>query len=71
MSSDESSTIWMCRRRFAASIGGMIMAKSVGLVLEATNSNYTLIFAACTVVYFIAVAMIHLLSPRLARVDTE
>lgn len=54
---------------FAGGIGGMIMAKSTGLVLDATGGNYTLIFAACTVTYFLAVAAIHLLSPRLARVE--
>lgn len=56
---------------FAGGVGGMIMAKSVGLVLDATAGNYTLIFAACTVVYFIAVLAIHLLSPRLERVKIE
>ncbi|MFZ4747065.1 MAG: MFS transporter [Sphingomonas sp.] len=55
---------------FAGGIGGMIMAKSTGLVLDATNGNYTLIFMACTVVYFLAVGAIHLLSPRLAKVET-
>jgi ACS family hexuronate transporter-like MFS transporter len=54
---------------FAGGIGGMIMAKSTGLVLDATGGNYTMIFAACTVTYFIAVGLIHLLSPKLARVD--
>ncbi len=54
---------------FCGGVGGMIMAKSTGLVLDATNGNYTLIFAACTVVYFLAVGAIHLLSPRLARVS--
>ena len=54
---------------FAGGIGGMIMAKSTGLVLEATNGNYTLIFMACTITYFIAVAAIHLLSPGLKRVE--
>ncbi len=49
-------------------VGGMIMAKSTGLVLDATGGNYTIIFAACTVVYFLAVGAIHLLSPRLAQV---
>ncbi len=53
---------------FAGGIGGMIMAKSTGLVLDATNGNYTFIFAACTSVYFLAVLSIHLLSPRLERV---
>lgn len=56
---------------FAGGVGGMIMAKSVGLVLDATNGNYTLIFAACTTVYFLAVLAIHLLSPRLERVQIE
>lgn len=54
---------------FMGGIGGMIMAKSVGLVLDATNKNYTQIFAACTIVYFLAVLIIHLLSPKLTRVD--
>lgn len=54
---------------FAGGVGGMIMAKSTGLVLDATAGNYTVIFACCTVVYFIAVAAIHLLSPRLKRVE--
>ena len=54
---------------FAGGIGGMIMAKSTGMVLDATGGNYTYIFMACTVVYFLAVLAIHLLSPRLARVE--
>jgi ACS family hexuronate transporter-like MFS transporter len=56
---------------FAGGIGGMIMAKSTGLVLDATDGNYTVIFAVCTTVYFIAVLAIHLLSPRLAPVTVE
>jgi MFS transporter, ACS family, hexuronate transporter len=54
---------------FLGGIGGMIMAKSTGLVLDATGGNYTVIFAVCTTVYFVAVAAIHLLSPRLERVQ--
>ncbi|WP_326524839.1 MFS transporter [Sphingomonas sp.] len=54
---------------FAGGVGGMIMAKSTGLVLDATKGNYTMIFAACTVTYFIAVAVIHLLSPKLTRIE--
>jgi ACS family hexuronate transporter-like MFS transporter len=46
----------------------MIMAKSVGAVLDSTGGNYTLIFAACTTVYFTAVLAIHLLTPKLERV---
>ncbi len=56
---------------FAGGVGGMIMAKSTGLVLDATNGNYTIIFAACTIVYFLAVLAVHLLSPRLAPVTVE
>ena len=54
---------------FMGGIGGMIMAKSTGLVLDATGGDYTIIFAACTAVYFIAIAAVHLLSPKLARVE--
>ena len=56
---------------FMGGIGGMIMAKSTGLVLDATGGNYTIIFAACTITYFLAVLAIHLLSPRLAPVTVE
>ncbi len=54
---------------FMGGIGGFIMAQSVGQVLKVTDGNYTLIFAACTVVYFIAVLVIHILSPRLERAE--
>ena len=54
---------------FAGGIGGMIMAKSTGLVLDATGGSYTVIFMACTTVYFLAVLAIHLLSPRLLPVS--
>ena len=53
---------------FMGGIGGMLMATSTGLVLDATGGDYTLIFAACTLVYVLAVLAIHLLSPRLARI---
>ncbi|HSF12913.1 MAG TPA: hypothetical protein VLA50_08055 [Erythrobacter sp.] len=55
---------------FAGGVGGMIMAASVGAILDVTGGNYTVIFAACTVVYFLAVAVIHLLAPKLARVES-
>jgi len=56
---------------FAGGVGGMIMSKSTGLVLDATGGNYTMIFAVCTTVYFIAVGAIHILSPRLTPVQVE
>lgn len=54
---------------FMGGIGGMVMAKSTGLVLDATGGDYTVIFAVCTTVYILAVLAIHSLSPRLARVE--
>ncbi|WCT74742.1 MFS transporter [Sphingomonas naphthae] len=50
-------------------IGGMMMAKFTGYILETTGS-YTAIFAVAGSVYLIAILVIHLLSPRLARVDS-
>lgn len=50
-------------------IGGMGMAWFTGYILQTTGS-YTLIFAVAGSVYIIAVAVIHLLSPKLARVDS-
>jgi len=49
-------------------IGGMGMAKFTGYILQTTHS-YTLIFAVAGSVYLIAIGVVHLLSPKLARVD--
>jgi ACS family hexuronate transporter-like MFS transporter len=49
-------------------IGGMMMAKFTGYILETTGS-YAPIFAVAGSTYLIAVIVIHLLSPRLTRVD--
>jgi ACS family hexuronate transporter-like MFS transporter len=49
-------------------IGGMGMAWFTGYILQTTHS-YTLIFAVAGSVYLIAVGVVHLLSPRLARVQ--
>jgi MFS transporter, ACS family, hexuronate transporter len=48
-------------------IGGMSMALFTGYILESTHS-YALLFAICATAYFLAVAIVHLLSPRLDRV---
>ena len=54
----------------AGAIGGMLFTLFVGRVLDRTG-NYTPIFIAAGSAYFIALLIIHLLSPRLerARVD--
>jgi ACS family hexuronate transporter-like MFS transporter len=51
----------------AGAIGGMLIAKFVGYVLDTTGS-YASIFAIAGCAYFIALAALHLLSPQLARV---
>ena len=56
---------------FMGGIGGMIMAKSTGLILDATGGDYSMIFAVCAAVYFIAIAAIHMLSPTLVRIDID
>ena len=54
----------------AGAVGGMLMAKYAGYVLENVGS-YTPIFLAIGSMYLIALAIIHLLIPRLepARID--
>ncbi|OYY91021.1 MAG: MFS transporter [Sphingomonas sp. 28-66-16] len=50
-------------------IGGMGMAQFTGYILDTTGKNYSILFAICASAYFVALLLIHLLSPRLARVD--
>ncbi len=50
----------------AGSIGGMLMAEVVGLILQRTGSYYAIFaIAACT--YLLAICLIHLIVPRLER----
>jgi ACS family hexuronate transporter-like MFS transporter len=51
-------------------LGGMGMALFTGYILDATHS-YDLLFAICASAYLVALAVVHLLSPKLAsaRVD--
>ena len=50
-------------------IGGMAMSIFTGYILEATNNNYSVLFAVCAAAYMLALLTVHLLSPRLARVS--
>ncbi|HVI99975.1 MAG TPA: MFS transporter [Sphingomonas sp.] len=50
-------------------IGGMGMAWFTGYILDATHS-YATLFAICAGAYFVALAAVQLLSPRLARVES-
>jgi ACS family hexuronate transporter-like MFS transporter len=49
----------------AGAVGGMLMAKYAGWVLESIGS-YTPIFVVAGSVYLLALAILHLLSPRYA-----
>jgi ACS family hexuronate transporter-like MFS transporter len=51
-------------------VGGMVMAKYAGYVLDSIGS-YTPLFAVAGSAYFVALAAVHLLSPRLARVTVR
>ena len=54
----------------AGAIGGMMMAKYAGYVLDAFGT-YTPIFAVAGSAYLLALLLIHLLSPRLERARTD
>lgn len=49
-------------------IGGMIMAKGVGQALS-TTLGYQAIFAVCAFIYLAAIAVVHLLTPKMELVD--
>ncbi|WDF71202.1 MFS transporter [Novosphingobium sp. KACC 22771] len=51
-------------------LGGMGMALFTGYILDATHS-YELLFAICASAYLLALAVVHLLSPRLAPATVE
>jgi ACS family hexuronate transporter-like MFS transporter len=51
-------------------IGGMLFAKLIGYLLQATNS-YAIPFAIAGSVYFIALAIVHLLAPKLEVVNLK
>jgi ACS family hexuronate transporter-like MFS transporter len=50
--------------------GGMGMALFAGYILDATHS-YEVLFAICASAYLVALAVVHVLSPRLAPVRIE
>lgn len=49
-------------------VGGMLMAKYAGYVLDSIGSYAPLFFVAGSA-YFVALLLVHMLSPRLARVE--
>jgi ACS family hexuronate transporter-like MFS transporter len=54
----------------AGALGGMLMAKYSGWVLQ-TVGSYTPIFIVAAVAYLLALAVVHVITPRYARVDAS
>ncbi len=50
-----------------AAVGALVLSKCIGYILDATNNNYTLIFAFASLAYVFATMLIHILSPRLTK----
>lgn len=56
---------------FAGSMGGFLFQWMTGAILEATGSNYSVIFIMCGLAYVTALAIFHFIVPRLepARIE--
>ena len=50
---------------FAGAMGGVAFQRAVGRVLDANGGNYAPIFLVCGSAYLLALAVIHLIAPRL------
>jgi len=55
---------------FAGAMTGTVFQRYTGRLLEATQGDYTKIFAVCGVAYLLALLVYHLLVPRMERVRT-
>jgi len=56
---------------FVGAMSAVLFQRATGRILEATGSNYSVIFAICGVAYLAAWVVIHLLVPRLQPVRLE
>jgi ACS family hexuronate transporter-like MFS transporter len=54
---------------FAGAMGGVAFQRLIGYVLQQDPTAYRTIFMVCGVIYVIALALIHLLAPRMEPVD--
>ncbi len=50
---------------FAGAMGGVLFQRSIGPILDANGHDYRPIFAVCGSAYLVALALVHLLVPRL------
>lgn len=53
----------------AGALGGATMAVGTGYILQSTGQNYSIVFGIAGTLYLIALALIHLLAPRLEPVE--
>jgi MFS transporter, ACS family, hexuronate transporter len=53
----------------AGALGGATMAVATGYILQSTGQNYSIVFMIAGTAYLVALALIHLLSPRLDPVE--
>lgn len=56
---------------FAGAMGGLLFQRATGRILDATNNNYSIIFMICGLAYVSALAIIHLLTPKLEPARLE
>lgn len=56
---------------FVGAIGAVLFQRATGRILQATHSNYSVIFVICGLAYVSAWVIIHLLVPRLQHVDAD
>jgi ACS family hexuronate transporter-like MFS transporter len=55
----------------AGAVSGMLVAKLVGWVLDATGKNYLVPFLLAGFAYLVALGVIHLILPRLQQMEIE
>ena len=53
----------------AGALGGATMAVATGYILQTTGQNYSIMFIIAGTLYLIALALIHLLVPRLEAIE--
>ena len=55
----------------AGAVGGMLIALVVGEILQRTNGNYVPIFIIAGAVYLVALAVVHVLAPKLEMANLD
>lgn len=56
---------------FFGAVGGFLFQRATGLVLQANGNDYRPVFFACGTAYILALAIVQLLSPRLAKAPLQ